>query len=310
MEIYNLYLSISIFFSDIIYGEGGRNLAIIKNADGLIRGFLVAFAVWSVFFIFQAIGLYEMGKRRGMKHKWMAFVPFINLLFMGKLAGTCEFFGHRMRGAGVYAMIAQIVTTLFCAFAVFAEIYLYSTYGTPNYATPDSALGLPVWTNLSGAGVHIFNFYNISDYILSILELVYQILMFILVMGLYRKYSPKNYVMFSFLELFVPLSRYFVIFALRKRAPIDFDAYMRAKREAFMRQQQRYNPYHNPYGQPYNNPYGNPYGQPYHNPYGQPQGQDTAGGGQPEDPFAEFSQEGDAKKGENTDGKDPLDPFF
>jgi hypothetical protein len=286
----------------------GTMFAFQKTAESLVNGLVLAVCIWAALFTLQGFGLYTMAKRRDLKHKWLAFVPFVNLLYVGKLAGTCEVFGHKMKSAGVYTMIAQIVTTLCCAFAIFAEIYLYSVYGAPNYVASEGGTVLPVWTNLSGAGVTIFNIYNISDYILSIIELVYQVLLLILVMGLYKRYNPKNHLIFSFLTLFIPFARYFVIFAHRNCPAIDYEAYMRARRDAFIRQQQQYQQYGNPYGMPYGNPYGNPYG-------GQNQASEQK---KPEDPFAEFGGENawesdDKKDEENTQGQaseSRFDSFF
>ncbi len=124
--------------------------------------------------------------------------------------------------------------------------------------------------------------------------------LFVLLLGLYKKYNPKNYVALGFLELFLPLSRYIVIFVLRKRKAVDYEAYMRARREAYMRYRQQYqNPNGNRYGNPYNNPYGNPYANSA-SPQNSPK---------PEDPFAEFDS--DKTKGEDgAKSKDDPDEFF
>ncbi|MBP3434327.1 MAG: hypothetical protein J6K50_03545, partial [Clostridia bacterium] len=103
----------------------------------------------------------------------------------------------------------------------------------------------------------------------------------------YKKYYPKNYLVLGMLSLFIPLSRFVIVFVLRNRNAVDYDAYMRARREAYMRQQQQYrntygNPYGGGYGSPYNNPYGNPYG-------GNPYAQQPRPQQEPEDPFSEFS---------------------
>lgn len=278
MEIYTLYLSISTLCSEFV--QSGGMITIHKTPQSLTLGLLIAVAVWAALFALQGVGLYTIAKRKGLEEKWLVFVPFANLIYIGKLAGSCEVFGHKMKNAGLYAMIAQIVTALCCSFIIFAEIYLYTVYGAPDYIAMD--LGLPVWTNLSGAGVTIAEIYNISDYILSIIQLVYQILLLILLMGLYKRYSPRNYMMFSFLSLFIPITRYFVVFGIRNKPEVDYEAYMRARREAFMRQQ-GYRPYN-----PYANPYGNPYGHPYGGAYGQ-QNSEKDSVSEPEDPFAEFA---------------------
>ena len=101
--------------------------------------------------------------------------------------------------------------------------------------------------------------------------------------------------LFAFLALFVPLSRYIVIFALRNRTPVDYDAYMRARYEAYMRQRGQYGQYgqSGQYGQ-----YGNPYANPY-------------AGQTPEEPFGEFTSEDRENTNELSENEtDDPDDFF
>ena len=156
------------------------------------------------------------------------------------------------------------------------------------------------------------------------------ILLFILLTGLYKKYYAKGYLILSWVGLFLPVSRYIVVFVLRNNKAIDYEAYMRAKREEYMRRNP-YGPY-GPYGGPYNpgnqgpynqgpynqGPYNQgPYNQGSYNqgPYGQ-SGNGTPGqsGSAADDPFAEFapgaSSGTDASgKGDKKENKDDDDLF-
>lgn len=242
-----------------------------------------ATTIWLALFILQGVGLSRMAKNRQIGKRWLAFIPFANLWYIGKLVGVCDVFGQKMKRAGLYTMLSQIAITIFCALIVSAQIYLYQVGGTPKF----DQWNVPYW-GLTGFAGTVERFYGNSDYILLIFELVYQILALILLLGLYKRYYPKNYTVLGFLTLFVPLSRFIVAFALRNRKAIDYEAYMRARREAYIRQQQYYR---NAYGNPYQNPYGNPYGRPYHtggnpqSPYGGQNSQNV------EEPFSEFSSE-------------------
>lgn len=271
MELFSLFNGMSYFAA--FYGAG--------MPYAMYYGLGLAFLILIVLFVLQGVGLYTMGKNRNIKGKWLAFVPFANIWFIGKLAGTCDVFGHKLKRAGLYTMIAQIVTTLFCGMIIAAQIYLYLVEGMPQV----DELGMPYWSELTGFSVTVFNFYTISEYLFSILSLVYGIFMLILMLGLLKRYSPKSHTGLGILSVFVPLSRFIIVFVLRNRVAIDYEAYMRARREAFMRQQQ----YRNSYGG-YGNPYGTPYGNPYtYNP--------QAGAQKPEEPFSEFSSD---KKGDGT----------
>jgi len=103
----------------------------------------------------------------------------------------------------------------------------------------------------------------------------------ILTIGLFKKYAPKNYFLLAVLGIIFPMSRYIVTFCLRNKPAIDYEAYMRARREEIAREyQQRYG---NQYGTNYGNPYGNPYGAPY--------GQQPMPPQKPAEPFDEFGKE-------------------
>ncbi len=272
MEIYSFYTA-AISSASKIGIDNIKTLFLI--------GIIVGLAIFSVFFILQGIGLYQMAKNRGVKNKALAFVPFVNLLFVGKLAGECNFFGQKVKRAGMYAMIAQIIGALFCVATIAAEMYLYLEHGEPQINED----GIACWVGLTGFAGTVSKFYALSFYILSTLQLIYEIFLVVLFVGLYKQYSPKNYMWLGLLTLFVLPARYITVFVLRKRKAIDYEAYMRAQREAYARA----------YGQ-----YRKPYGSPYQNPYGQPQ-DNAPQPPQPEDPFEEFS---------SSQGGEDEDEFF
>ena len=270
---------------------------------GLTKGHFISlalgFAVWLGLFILQGFGIWKMAKNKGMSKKGLAFVPFANYLYIGKMAGVCNFFSQKVKKMGLFVMIAQIIATVFSLMLLTAISYLFIVEGEPIYA---EGLGVPYWGG-TGFSKFVENFYNVgAGYmfgisIISILQLVYEILLLILTMGLYKKYAPKNYMILSIVNVFIPMARYIVIFCLRNKQEIDYEAYMRARREAMAREyQQRYGgAYGTPYGgTQYNNPYANPYPQ-----------QPTPPTPAPQDPFEEFDEtpfgEFDGEKKTSTD---------
>ena len=258
MELYQLFdisTSVVAFFG----GVGWK---------GMLGGAIGGVAIWLTLFILQGFGLSAMAKKRGLKKRWLAFIPFANIWYIGKIAGECNVFGQRMKRGGLYTMLAQIFTTVLCGLTIAVQVYLLVVEGAPEY----DQFGFPFWINLTGFSAVAYKFYGISQYILPIFQLVYEVFMLILLIALYKRYAHRNYFILSMLALFVPVSRFIVIFVLRNRNGIDYEAYMRARHEAYMRQQQQYGGY-NPYYGGYNrNPYGNPQNAPK----------------PPEDPFGEF----------------------
>ncbi len=284
MEIFQIYQSF-VFIFGVSYGNG-------KITPGVLYGALMTgVGVWLLLFILQGVGMYTMAKNRNMSRRWLAFVPFANIYYMGKLAGACDVFGRKMKSPGLYAMLGQILSVLFCASTMAAEILLFTKYG--DFMVVNDS-GTTQWVGLTGFAQYAYNYYLVSEYLIYIFELIYMVLMFILLMGLYKKYYARGYFMLSWVAVFIPISRYIAIFVLRNNKAIDYEAYMRAKREEFMRRQQQQNPYgYNPYNQ-------NPYNQ---NPYNRGPGGNPPNGGYPgyppqngaphnppsDDPFAEFS---------------------
>lgn len=298
MELYSVYRVIFLFA--LISTDG------YVSARVFIAAAAVAVAVWLALFILQGVGLYKMAKNVGLRNKWLAFVPFGDLFFMGKLSGSSEIFGRKMKRPGLYAMLASIGSSVFCIAAAVAEALLFTKYGS---FIVENEQGYQ-WVNLSGFGLYVYNFYRFSDFFIGIFELVYIILLLILLMGLYKRYYAKGYLLLSWLGLFLPVSRYIVVFVLRKNKNRPYEEYLRQRREEFLRRQSQnpygaygpYGPYgsYGPYGGangPYNNPNG-PYGGqsgPYNNP-GNPYGGQSgygqnpqSGRGPAEDPFSEFA---------------------
>ncbi len=282
MELYNFY-TLAHTFADLFTND-------LKGI--VLSGAIAGVALWVLLFLLQGVGIYVIAKKQNMHAKVLAFVPFANIFYLGKIVGDCQFFGQRMKRAGLYTMISQILTTILTAAYIFAEIYLIWNF-TPHV----SESGVMYWVGLTGFDGAVNAFYEIGAYLMSLFSLVTQILLIILMVGFFKKYSPANYRFLGILLFFVPMARFICIFALRNREPFDYEAYMRRQREAYMhRQQQYYNTYGNPYGQqpPYG---GSPYGM------GGYQGGQGAPAQKPEDPFEEFSSGGSsAQSGDTGDG--------
>ena len=291
--MYSFYNSI---YGTLFYFQGAE----IFNPASLTTYFLISLAITLGLFALQGFGLYTMAKKRGLSKRYLAFIPFANFYYMGKLAGKCRFFGREMKGAHIYAMVAQIVTYVCCTLMIVAEIYL-----SQFEFSYDQTTGLLVPASLTGTALGVYNVYDVGGWFLSVVELISSILTFVLLIALYKTYNAKNHMILSFLYLFVPLSRFIVIPVLSKNTAVDYDEYMRQKREEYYRRQQQ-NTYH-PYGQA---PFGGGWQSPYGGAYPPPQNPDYAGG-QPtaDDPFGEFSNAGETQSSRDG-GTQGEDEFF
>ena len=288
MELYSFYFA--FMRTGILFSDDLTRLP-IYSIIGSVLLLLVSF-------LFYAVGLYTMAKKSGDKNAMLAFVPFVNIWYVGRLVGESRFFNHRTKRLGMYAMIAQIIATTLTAMTIVSECYLWMQHGIPQI---DIELYTMYWPALTGFSSLVFKFYDLSTYLLFLVQLICSVLMFTLFINIFKKYTPRNYSSLGMLMIFVPISRFFIIFAIRNRKAVDFEAYIRAKQEAYARRQQEY---YNQRRNLYNSPYGGygagqTYGQ---NPYGHNPAPHQA----EEEPFSEF-----VSKREKSDYDDKTsDGFF
>ncbi len=285
MELFNFY-QMAASFASIFYENNLQRTVLV--------GAIVGTSIWVLFFLLQGIGIYTLAKRTGREKKWLAFFPFANIFYLGKIVGECHVFGQKMKRAGLYAMIAQIISTLLSVAYIFAEIYLIS-----NFKPLVDEMNTIYWVGLKGFAGTVNTFYEVGGYFMSLFPLVTQILLLILMIGFFKKYSPRNFRLLAVITFIIPMMRFIFIFAFRNREPFDYEAYVQRQREIFISRQQQYYNGQNPYGNQ-NNPYGNPYNNSNNTPYG---GQQPS---QPDDPFDEFAENAPAQE----NGEDTRDGFF
>lgn len=273
----------------------------LSFVDALIIA-IVAFCIWLAVFILTGIALLKLSRKANLKHRFLAFMPFGQLLLLGELAGDITFFGHKIRRLGLYAMIVEIVAS---AYYVLMSVAMYVLY-VQNGALYEPMNEMPNWNGLSLSATRWLHFYAISNnYVVGLLSLIHAVLILMLFIGFYKRYaSHKNAIWLAIGGVFIPFFNGIAVFVLRNRERIDYEAIMRARQEAFRRQQQQWqNGQFGSFGGP-NGPYGGPFGGP-------------AGGEQswsqqpqkPEDPFGEFAG-GAGSGGNESGGTSGEDEFF
>ena len=201
-------------------------------------GLCVAAGLTALCLVLGGFGLRTMALRVGMKHTWMAFCPFLNTYYAGKLAGETRLFNQKMKRAGLYAMIAEIV---YVALNVFGVVLFYLFMNPAYYRQEflENGNWMPV---LDESRVPIgMRWMSTADLVITILTMVSYIalifFMCVLFVAFFRKYYARSPILMTFLSAVLPL-RGFVIFAVRKNTPVDYDAWMRRRMEAYARHQQ------------------------------------------------------------------------
>ncbi len=302
MEFFD-WINIPQFFMEYFLRANTAEEYINMQRMGLLISIAVAGGLYLICLIFGGIGLFTIAKREGYKHPWLGFLPFLNTWYAGKIAGEANFFGQKMKRAGLYATIAEVLYVALETFLVVISFLLarpefYQVTVDGNYATiefmPSRLPNSLAWA--ADASLYC----EIVAYLLWFVVLVFFCVMYT---AFYRKYYARSPFLMVFLSVILP-ARGFTIFAVRNNHAVDYNEYMRRRMEEYAR---RNNPYGNgPYNGPYNNgPYNGPYNNgPYNNgPYnnGPDQGGNGGAGGEP---FSDFSSPsgGNSGNGGNNSG--------
>ena len=61
-------------------------------------------------YLLRGIGMYTLGKRRGMNYPWLAFIPYARTYFQGELCGTLHFKEKEIRNPGIWILVIPIVS--------------------------------------------------------------------------------------------------------------------------------------------------------------------------------------------------------
>ncbi len=258
---------------------------------------ILSAVIFIILYVFKAIGLSTMAKKRGMDKKvWAAFVPFASTWLIGELSGPVRLGKSKFAYFGLLAMFAEILLAI-CyalqyipmAYAISQGLYVVNTSEEGGLISVSVDYLIGNWSKVMDAAY-------IADYVVWIL---YMIVSAFLYMGFFRAYAPLSYIWLDILCILFPVSG-ILAFAFRNRKYIDYDKFLQARMEQ-MRRAQQYGPYgpYGPYGQ---NPNVPPQGQ--YPPYGGGQG-GAPSGGAPDDPFGEFSSHPSDPFGDLSEKKPP-----
>ena len=243
------------------------------DADGEVSNLiwialLVGGLCFLIVYIFQAVGLYTIATRAGYKNRWMAFVPFFNLYYIGVCAQKNKVYNLNSKNFAIIAASLEVITVLgyVLYYVALFTVWKYISWNTTTiegsnvtYLYPSGfSADMPASLNWLG-----WVYLHLSDYVLSWLKLVFIVVKLLPLTGI-------------------------LIFAVRNNAGMSYSDYIRKVRE------QNYRMYQQQYGNPYNQNYNqNPYQGGYDNSgsYGGPSGAPA------EDPFDEYGSSSGSSAG-------------
>lgn len=248
-----------------------------------------------VVFVFQAIALYVIASRGGIKHKWMAFVPILSTYYIGVCARKNKALWLDSKIVGI--IIASLELVLCAGYAMhyvghhFAQDYIVYEAQQDFYGIGLREPTIPeIDSNLAWAGFC----YLILDDIVDWVRLGYIFLQVMLLTAFFQTYASRRYILFTIISVIFPIQG-ILFFVVRNNTGMNYREFVMREQERRYRMyrqytQNQYDP-NNPYNQNNYNQGGgsqNNYGPPP-NGYGEyPRPESKV-----EDPFEEFGNHND-----------------
>ena len=247
MEFFSIFKFTQLFLifpvngTQDIQAQFEAYMATYRQSMFIVLG--VAVGIYLALLILGGIGMHVMAKKRGMKGSWMAFVPFFNTLYAGKLAGEVNVFGKKVKWMGIVATLLEVA---FVGLNVLSTVILFS-FMRPEYCDPiTTADGLFGGAEFVSSKLPVgMRWMLTADTVCEILTYVFYLFLLLamcmMFYSFYRKYYARSPFIMMFLSALLPF-RGFVIFAVRNNTPVDYDAWMRQRMEEFSRRQQQGRP--------------------------------------------------------------------
>lgn len=237
-----------------------------------------------IVFIFQAIALYTVASRGGIKHKWMAFIPFLSTYYIGVCSRKNKALGLDSKLVGI--IVASLEFVLCAGYIMhyvgyhFAEPYIVYVEDQEFYGLTFAEATIPnIDPELAWAG---FCYLTLGD-ILDWVSIVYLFMQVMLISAFFQTYAARRYFLFTICSIIFPIQG-ILFFVVRNNTGMNYREYVMREQERRYRMYRQYSQ-NNQYNQ--NNYNQNNYGEP---PYGY---DGTRTETKNDDPFDEFGHSDD-----------------
>ncbi len=174
--------------------------------------YVIALIFSVICYVFQAVGLYTMAKRRGFDRPWYAWIPVANVWLLGRLSDQYQWVAKRTKkNRGKTLLWLQLITIISAVAMFFVAIAL--TASTVDSVTNTSA----IITESEATGVvGISLIFMLLYFIVLGVGIAYTIFYYIALYDVFASCDPSKKVLFLVLSILLGIQPFF-IFALRNK---------------------------------------------------------------------------------------------
>lgn len=184
-------------FEDFVYGGSAFVSGMLMAVFFFFVFLFVAVAIPVASYVLHSLGLYSIAKRRGLRHKWLAWLPFGEAWLLGSISDQYQYV---VKGKIKYRRRWLLLLNI-TAVAIYLGCVgtLVSSMLISDYIAAVVAHTLGGWLALSGVVITL------------------GVLRYAAYYSLFRSCQPSNGVLYLLLSILVPASLPFVVFFIRKK---------------------------------------------------------------------------------------------
>lgn len=172
---------------------------------------LPAVLIFAVFYIFNAIGLYTLSKRRGYDKPWLAWIPFARAYLLGKIADNINVCSNKKTANRIWTLIADVLGSI---------TYFIACIGILRVMLSPNFMKSIINDSMNEEALFLMLPIVMLSLLYSLFQLVRVIFFSIAQYRIYSDYSPTNAVAFVILGIFFQLSPFF-LFSIRNKPSIS-----------------------------------------------------------------------------------------
>ena len=191
--------------------------SLLLGVAGILLAVSVVILVLSIaVYVFEAVGIYSIAKRRGIKNPWLAWIPIGDYWIVGSIADQYRYVARgQVKNRRVILLSLSVANSvLSCASLAFSVSSLMTTIGTLFQEMGYGYAGYSQGIGASMAGGAISLLVSLLGSIVSIILVVFW---YISLYDLYTSCDPKNNTLFLVLGIIFPVVVPFFLFACRKK---------------------------------------------------------------------------------------------
>lgn len=178
--------------------------------SGIFNGLLML-----VFFIFTAIGLYTIAKRRGIDHAWMAWVPVLNSWTLGCISDQYQYLikGKNKKRRTVLLVLGIITAVLGVTFlGSFVMMFVKVFQAILQGITDEQLIEQMAYQVVGPAMLMVLSMLPLMG-----VSIAYMVFHFIALHDLYKSCAPKDGAVYLVLSILINVTEPFFIFACRNK---------------------------------------------------------------------------------------------